>query len=189
MSGQQLFPGRISQPNGHFRGVDDVGDEQGRNEAFARLGRLGPAVYAAVLDRHKRFLADHARVVPRRDLERLTGAKNPARASVGFNLYFAFEDNALVMVLAARRPGHRFHMLGPAPPRLVDEAGDVRLAEKDDLHGHERKRDELIRLVKSLRLEPCHVFRLRLGDPAGRAPAVTRNDTGGTSARKETRRR
>jgi hypothetical protein len=37
--GQQLFPGRISQPDGHLRGVDDVGDEQGRDEALARLGR------------------------------------------------------------------------------------------------------------------------------------------------------
>jgi hypothetical protein len=134
------------------------------NEALARLGRLGPAVHAAVLDRHKRFVADHPRVVPRRNFKRLAGAKDPPRAGVGFDFYFAFEDNALVMVLAAGRPGHRFHVLGPAPPRLVDEAGDMRLAEKHDLHGHERKRDELIGLVESLRLEPRHVFRLRLGD-------------------------
>jgi hypothetical protein len=67
-------------------------------------------------------------------------------------------------MLAAGRPGHRFHVLGPAPPRLVDEAGHVRLAEKHDLNGYERKSDELIRLVESLRLEPRHVFRLRLGD-------------------------
>jgi hypothetical protein len=126
--------------------------------------------------------------VPRRDLERLARAENPPCPSVGFDLYFAFEDNALVMVLAAGRPGHRFHMLGPAPPRLVDEAGDVRLAEKDDLHGHERKFDELVRLVESLRLKPRHMFRLRLGDPADSAPAGTCNDTGGTSARKETRK-
>ena len=71
-----------------------------------------------------------------------------------------------MMVLAAGRPGHRFHVLSPAPPRLVNEAGDVRLAEKHDLHGDERKRDELIRLVESLRLEPRHVFRLRLSRPA-----------------------
>jgi hypothetical protein len=121
-------------------------------------------VHAAELDRHKRLLADHPRVVPRRNLERLAGAKNPPRAGVGFDLYFTFEDNALVMVLAAGRPGHRFHVLSPAPPRLVDEAGDMRLAEEHDLHGHKRKRDELIRLVESLRLEPRHVFRLRLSD-------------------------
>ena len=108
------------------------------NEAFARLGRLGPAVHAAVLDRHKGFLADHPRVVRRRDFERLTCAKNPPRAGVGFDLCFAFEDNSLVMVLAAGRSGHRFHVFGPAPPRLVDEAGDVRLAEKYDLDGYER---------------------------------------------------
>ena len=148
VSGEQLFPGGISQPNGHLRGVDDVGDEQGHNEALARLGRLGPAVHAGELDRHKRFVADHPRVVPRRDLERLAGAKNPSRAGVGFDLHCAFEDNALVMVLAAGRPGHRLHVLGPAPSRLVDEAGNVRLAEKHDLHGHERKPDELVRLVK-----------------------------------------
>jgi hypothetical protein len=111
-------------------------------------------VHAAEFDCHKRLVADHPRVVPRWDLERLAGAKNSPRAGVGFDLYFAFEDNALVMVLAAGRPGHWFHVLGPAPPRLVDEAGDVRLAEKHDLNGYERKRDELIRLVESPRLEP-----------------------------------
>jgi hypothetical protein len=47
---------------------------------------------------------------------------------------------------------------------LVDEAGDMNLTEKHDLHGHERKRDELIWFVESLRLEPRHVFRLRLSD-------------------------
>jgi hypothetical protein len=180
VSSQQLFPGRISQPNGHFGGVDDVGDEQGRNEALARFGWLRPAVHAAVLDCHKRLLADHPRVVPRRDLERLAGAENPSRASIGFDLYLAFEDNALVMVLAAGRPGHRFHMLGPAPSRLVDEAGDVRLAEKHDLNGYERKSDELIRFVESLRLEPRHLFRLRLGHPG---PPGTSRHTRKTSPR------
>ena len=121
-------------------------------------------MHAAELDCHKRLVADHPRVVPRRDLERLAGAKNSPRAGVGFDLYFAFEDNPLVMVPAAGRPGHGFHVLGPAPPRLVDEAGDVHLAEKHDLNGYERKSDELIRLVESPRLEPRHVFRLRVGD-------------------------
>jgi hypothetical protein len=65
-------------------------------------------------------------------------ARRIRRAPASVSLYFAFEDNALVMVLAAGRPGHRFHMLSPAPPRLVDEAGDVRLAEKYDLNGYER---------------------------------------------------
>lgn len=105
--------------------------------------------------------------MPRRDLERLAGAKNPPRASVGFDLYLAFEDNTLVMVLAAGRPGHGFDMLGPAPPRFVDHAGDVCLAEKDNLHGHQRQRHKLIRLVKSLRLEPRHAFRLRPGTRPG----------------------
>jgi hypothetical protein len=130
-------------------------------------------VHAAELDCHKRLVADHPRVVPRRDLERLAGAKNSPRASVGFDLYFAFEDNALVMVLAAGRPGHRLHVFGPAPPRLVYEAGDMRLAQQHDLNGYERERDELIRFVESFRQEPRHVFRLRLGDPGRRALAGT----------------
>ena len=62
------------------------------------------------------------------------------------------------MVLAAGRPGHRFHVRCPAPPRLVDEAGHVCLAEKDDLHGDERKCDQLIGLIKSLRVEARHVL-------------------------------
>jgi hypothetical protein len=164
VSSQQLFPGRISKPSGYFRGVHDVGDEQGRHEALARLCRLGPSVHAAELDRHKRFVADHSRIVTRRDLKRLASPKKPPRAGVGFDFYFAFEHDALVMMLAAGRPDHRFHMLGPAPPRLVDESGDMNLAEKHDLHRHERKRDELIRLIESRRLEPGHLFRLRLGD-------------------------
>ncbi|HEY9377792.1 MAG TPA: hypothetical protein VIQ02_11940 [Jiangellaceae bacterium] len=86
--------------------------------------------------------------MPGRDFKRLTGAKNPPRAGVGLDLYLAFEDDALVMVLAAGCSGDRFHVLGPAPPRLVDEPGDMCLAEKHDLHGHKRKRDKLIRLVE-----------------------------------------
>ena len=92
VSGQQLFPGRISQPNGHFCGVDDVGDEQGRDKALAGIGWFSPAVHAAVFDGHKRFLADHPRVVAGRDLERLAGAKNPPRPSVGFDLNCALKD-------------------------------------------------------------------------------------------------
>jgi hypothetical protein len=178
VSCQQLFPGRISKPSGYFRGVDDVGDEQGRNEALARICRLGPAVHTAELDRHERFVTDHPRVVPRWYLKRLAGAQNPARAGLGFDFYFAFEHNALVMVLTAGRPDHRFHMLGPAPPRLVDEAGDMNFAEKHDLHRHERKRDELIRLLESRRLQPRHVFRLRLGDAV---PPSTSRDIVGNS--------
>jgi hypothetical protein len=77
-------------------------------------------------------------VVPRRNLERLAGTKNPPRAGVGFDRHCAFENNALVVVLAARRPGHRFYVLSPTPPRLVDEAGDVHLPQKHHLHCHER---------------------------------------------------
>jgi hypothetical protein len=62
----------------------------------------------------------------------------------------------------------------------VDEAGDMRLAEKYDLNGYEGKRDEVIRLVESLRLEPRHVFRLRLGDSV--PPSTSR----GTSQRTPT---
>ena len=86
VTGQQLFPGRISEPNGHFRGVDDVGDEQGCDKALARLGRLGPAVHAGELDCHKGFVADHPCVVSWRDLKRFTGAKNPTRTPVSVSI-------------------------------------------------------------------------------------------------------
>jgi hypothetical protein len=49
----------------------------------------------------------------------------------------------------------------------------VHLAEKHDLNGYERKSDELIRLVESPRLEPRHVFRLRVGDSVPPALAGT----------------
>jgi hypothetical protein len=104
-----------------------------------------------------------------------------AAASIGFDLYCASEDNALVMMRAAGRAGHRFMCSAQLHPRLVEEAGDIRLAEKRDLDGHERKHLELIRLVESLRLEARHVFRL-YGSVTRRGPC-NRSSSSHRSAR------
>ena len=64
----------------------------------------------------------------------------------------------------------------------MDDAGDVHFAEKHDLLGDERTRDEIIRLVEPFRLEPRHVLRIGLQSRAGVVIGVAAGDNAGNGS-------
>src|ERR687895_2233487 len=160
VTSEERLPPRVAEADGDGRGVDDVRHEQGRHDALTHLWHLAPPAHADEVDRDAGFIPDDARVVARLDVERVTGTQDAHDAVVRLDLHQSRNQDALVMKEATRCACDGFHVLRPAPPRLVGGPAHVDFAEDHDLLARQRQGHDLVRFVEALRDHARHAFNL-----------------------------
>ena len=97
---QQVAPARVAETGRDLGRADDVGEEERYQHAVVRGADARPVAQAAPLDLHDRLVADRVAVVPRRDVEDVTGAEDDRRAVGELDAETARDDEADVPDLA-----------------------------------------------------------------------------------------
>ncbi len=157
VAAQEILPGSVAHPLEHGRRVDDVSEEDRRDDPFA--GTLRPdahEVRARPLDRHPRLVTDHPGVMSGRDLEDRIGRDVERLPIVHADMQDAGDRVPEVVDLAAWGAHRGCEIHGPSPAGAPVRPSDGRLGEADDLSVPLGKGADLVGGGEALDLESGH---------------------------------
>ena len=160
---EEVTPGSIADPCGGRRGVHDVGEQDGREDALAAAGHgSGEGAHARPVEGDPGIVADDPGIVAWWDLVGLVGTDVEARTIFELDVGMALERVALVVVLTQPRSGDQADALRPSPARLEDLPADHGIADLVDLDAAERKLADLGRRFEAAMLGTHHELHHRI---------------------------
>ena len=154
---QQVLPRVVTESLEGGRRVDDVGEEDRREDPFSRtFGRDTDDPGARPFDRDPRLVADHPGVVARRDLEDRVRRDVEPLAIVHDDVEDPGDGVAQMVHLAAAGSHDRGEIDRPSPSWTPRGPPDGRLVEVDHGRLALRERPHLVRFGECLDLESGH---------------------------------
>jgi hypothetical protein len=150
-------PGRVADAADDGRRIDDVGEEDRREDAIARVvRRLAVPGGVRPLDGDIGLVADHPGVMPGRDLVDVAAVDVHLGPVVHDDVEAPPDRERDVADLAARRPDDRLDVGRPSPARRQRDPADDRLVEIDRFQVPGAERANAIRSGERLALEAGH---------------------------------
>ena len=157
MRRQHVAPGRIADPLHRRGGLDDVREQDGREDPLARPVRWdAERPGTRPFDGHPRFVADDPGVVPRRDLVDRLRVDVQVLPVVRHDVHEPGDRVPEVVQLAGRGAGDIRHVRGPSPTGFIGRTTHQRLIERHHLAAAVRERSKIVGRREGARSEAGH---------------------------------